>query len=200
MMELFEKGGLLMYPITLGAVLSLAIFMERVYTLRRSKVVPDRLLHALRELLAAKKLSEAEVMCRQNNSALATIFLAGIKVEKRRRERLKESFSEAGKSVAAELERYLNAMGTIAVISPLMGLLGTVTGMINVFQQVTAQGVGDPRLLASGIWEALITTAAGLFVAIPTYVGYRHLITRVDSLLLELEEAATSAMDYLEEE
>jgi len=200
MIDLFVKGGIVMYPIALGAILALGIFLERVYSLRRVKVVPDRLLIALKELLATKKLSEAEVMCRQDKSALATIFLSGIKVEKRNRERLKESFSEAGKSVAADLERYLSAMGTIAGISPLMGLLGTVTGMISVFQQVTSQGVGDPRMLAAGIWEALITTAAGLAVAIPTYVGYRHLLSKVDSLVLELEEAATMAMDYLEED
>ncbi len=200
MIELFEKGGFLMWPIGLGAVLALAIFLERVYFLRRVGILPERLKKKVRELIEEEKFSEAAVLCEQDRSALATILLTGLKLHNRTRERIREAMSETGKSVAAELERYLSALGTIASVSPLMGLLGTVTGMIGVFQQVTTEGVGDPRILASGIWEALITTAAGMTVAIPAYIGYRHLITRVDRLVLELEESSSESLDLIKRE
>ncbi len=200
MLEILMKGGPLMAFIAAAGVLALAIFLERLVSLRREKVVPQRLLNAVREQISNHKYSEAAVLCEQSRSAISVVLLTGVRNAGKTREQIKELMEETGKSVTASLERYVNAMGTIAAISPLMGLLGTVTGMIEVFQKVTTEGVGDPRVLASGIWEALITTAAGLVVAIPAYVGYRYLLGRVDRLVLEMEEISLQAADEMAKE
>lgn len=199
MLELFIKGGPVMYPIAFAGVLGLAIFLERIFSLRRERVIPSRLIKAVMDLIGESKFSEAGVLCEQDRSAVSVILFSGIKNVGKSRERLKEFMQESGKSVAADLERYVAAVGTIAGISPLMGLLGTVMGMIRVFQRVTSEGVGDPRLLATGIWEALTTTAAGLIVAIPMYIIYRYLLGRVDRIVLEMEEIALNVADNVAE-
>ncbi len=199
MLDVMVKGGPLMYFIAAGGVFALAILFERLWSLRHDRIVPMRLVERVRDLATENKVSEAEVLCEENPSAVSVILIAGLKHANKSRDRLKELMEEAGKSVAADLERYVNALGTIASVSPLMGLLGTVTGMIEVFQKVTTEGVGDPRVLASGIWEALITTAAGLVVAIPAYMAYRYLLGRVDQLVLEMEEVSLDLADRLSE-
>ncbi len=200
MIELLSKGGPVMIPIAVAGVLALAIFLERVVSLRGERVAPERLVKAVKELAKDGKYSEAGVLCEQDRSAVSVVLLAGVRHAGKSRERLKELMEESGKSVAAELERYVNALGTIAAICPLMGLLGTVLGMITVFQKITSQGVGDPRILASGIWEALLTTAAGLTIAIPAYIGYRYLLGRVDRLVLGMEESALELADLAAKE
>jgi biopolymer transport protein ExbB len=197
MYEMLAKGGPVMIPIGLAALFALAILLERLWALRRERLSPRRFVSAVRDLVSKGQLSEAGVLCKQERALVSVILAAGINAAGRGRIRVKEVMEEAGKSVAAELERYVNALGTIAAISPLMGLLGTVTGMITVFQRVTESGVGDPGLLATGIWEALVTTAAGLTIAIPTYVAYRYLLGRVDRLLLEMEEISLDLADRL---
>lgn len=200
MLDVLAKGGPIIIPIAAAGVFALAIFLERLWSLRHDKVISKRLVDAVIELAKEKKYSEAEVLCKQDRSFVSVILKTGVVNASKKREQLKELMQESGKSVAAELERYVNALGTIAAVSPLMGLLGTVTGMISVFQKVTSEGVGDPRLLASGIWEALVTTAAGLTVAIPAYIAYRYLLSRVDKLLLEMEEAAIHTIDAIGED
>ncbi len=186
-----------MIPIAAAAVLALAILMERIWSLRQDSVMPNGFINTVLDLCKEDKISEAVVLCTENKSAASHVLLAGVKNAKKSREGIKTAMEEAGRSVAAELERYVNALGTIAAISPLMGLLGTVTGMITVFQKVTTEGVGDPRVLATGIWEALVTTAAGMTIAIPAYVAYRYLIGRVDRKLLEMEEKSLELADIL---
>ncbi|RJO74313.1 MAG: MotA/TolQ/ExbB proton channel family protein [Myxococcales bacterium] len=186
----FDKGGAVMYPIALCAVLAATVFFERMWSLRRERIIPVRLIKAVDNLVREQKFSEAGVLCEQDRSAVSVVLLTGLRHVGKTRDIVKERMEETGKSVAADLERFVNVLGTVAAVSPLLGLLGTVTGMIDVFQKVTSQGVGDPRYLASGIWEALITTAAGLIVAIPTYVIYRYFLSRVDRFILEMEEAA----------
>jgi len=197
MYDVLAKGGPLMIPIAVAGVLALAIFLERLWFLRHEKIIPRRLIDAVLDLVKKDKYSEAEVLCRQDRSIVSVVLRVGVTHAKKGRRQIKDIMEESGKSVAAELERYVNGLGTIAAVSPLMGLLGTVTGMINVFQKVTSEGVGDPRLLASGIWEALVTTAAGLTVAIPAYIAYRYLLGKVDGLLLEMEEAAIETVDAI---
>jgi len=146
----------------------------------------------VRSLVREGKLSEAEVLCQENASSLANIVGAALKESDKSRGEIKEIVNEVGRRGVATLERYVEFLGTIAAVEPLMGLLGTVTGLIRAFQRVEAladKGGGvNPGALAAGIWEALITTAAGLVVAIPAYLGYRYLQARVTSLVVEMEE------------
>lgn len=198
---LFVKGGLVMYPIVLGSILALALFLERLWALRRDRIVPPFFQRRVRLLLRDGKLSEASVLCQDNTSVLANIVGAAVEQAGRPRVAVKEAVTEVGRREVAHLERFVDILGTIAVVEPLMGLLGTVTGLIRAFRQVEAvasQGQGvNPSLLAGGIWEALITTAAGLIVAIPAYVGYRYLLGRVTSLVVEMEEDALHIADLV---
>ena len=190
---LFVKGGLVMYPIILGSVLALGLFLERLWSLRRERVIPASFRSRVRALVRAGKLSEAEVLCQENTSSLATIIGTGLKEAGRPRAEIKEAVTDVGRREVTHLERFIDFLGTIAAVEPLMGLLGTVTGLIQAFRRVEeasakAGGSVNPGDLAGGIWEALITTAAGLVVAIPAYLAYRYLLSRVSTLVVEMEE------------
>jgi len=195
--NIMEKGGYLMWPIVACSVIALGVFIERMVALRSEKVIPRNLLDKVRSLVSGGKITDAATLCEGNESPLAAVLAAGLKTSNRPIRIRLEAMEEAGKQEAALLERFLGVVGTIAAISPLLGLLGTVTGMIKIFQKVTSSGVGDPRILAGGIWEALITTAAGLTVAIPAYVAYRYLLSRAEWLILEMEHAATGIMQEI---
>ena len=192
--DLLAKGGWLMVPILFCSVVVLAVLIERLWFLRRERVLPTGLLDKVRELIASSRLNEAQSLCEGNDSSLGAVLSAGLGQAGKPREVIGEALQEAGRLEAAALERFVGVVGTIAAIAPLLGLLGTVTGMIKIFQRVTTEGVGDPRMLAGGIWEALITTAAGLTVAIPAYVAYRYLLSRADALVLEIENGATTVL------
>lgn len=198
---LFVKGGPVMYPIVLGSVLALALFLERIWALRRERVIPAAFRGRVRTMVREGKLSEAEVLCQENASSLANIVGAGLKEAGKPRREIKESVTEVGRREVASLERYVDFLGTIAAVEPLMGLLGTVTGLIRAFQKVEAvanKGGGvNPGDLAAGIWVALITTAAGLIVAIPAYLGYRYLQGRVNALIVEMEEDSLELADLI---
>lgn len=189
---LFVQGGPVMYPIALGSVVALALFLERSWALRRESVVPAAFRSRIRGLVREGKLSEAEVLCQENRSALAELIGAALKDAGKPRAQIKETVTEVGRREVAHLEKHIEFLGTVAAVEPLMGLLGTVTGLIRAFQRVEGlaqQGGGvNAGALAAGIWEALITTAAGLVVAIPAYLGYRYLLGRVTGLVVELEE------------
>lgn len=197
MYDFVVKGGVLMIPIALCSIIALAIFLERLWSLRRSKVIPRDFLIEIEDLIRREKIPEAVTRCRKDNSSMANIIVAGIRNFGKRREIVKESIEEIGRREAATLERYINVVGTIAAISPLLGLLGTVVGMIKAFNVISIQGVGNPSSLAGGISEALITTAAGLVVAIPTFVLYRYLANKADALIVEMEEHSIRMVDLL---
>lgn len=196
------KGGWVMIPIGLVSVLSLGLFLERVFSLRRSRVFPAALIERTRALIRGGHHSEALVLCQRDASSMALVVSAGLLHNHAPRERIKEAVEERGRLEAGRLDRFVEGLGTIAAIAPLLGLLGTVLGMIDVFKEVDAStragnmGV-NPGALASGIWKALITTVAGLVVAIPSYVGYKYLYSRVNRLVLEMEEGAAELMDLL---
>ena len=198
---LFVKGGPVMYPIVLGSVLALALFLERIWSMRRERVIPPSFRRRVRALVKDGKLSEAEILCQENASSLANIVGAALKEADKPRREIKESVTEVGRREVSILERYVDFLGTIAAVEPLMGLLGTVTGLIRAFQKVEAvagKGGGvNPGDLAAGIWVALITTAAGLIVAIPAYLGYRYLQARVTSLVVEMEEDSLELADLI---
>lgn len=197
MYDFVVRGGVLMIPIALCSIIALAIFLERLWSLRRSRVIPRDFLIEIEDLIRREKIPEAITRCRKDNSSMANIIVAGIRNFGKRREIVKESIEEIGRREAATLERYINVVGTIAAIAPLLGLLGTVFGMIKAFDVISIQGVGNPSSLAGGISEALITTAAGLVVAIPTFVLYRYLANKADALIVEMEEHSIRMVDLL---
>ena len=200
MYELFLKGGFLMYPIAFCSVIALGIFLERLFFLRRKRVIPRDFLIAIEDLIVRGKLAEGITLCKQNNSVISHVLRTALEHYASRREVIKERIEEVGRREAASLESYINVIGTVAGIAPLLGLLGTVSGMIKSFKIISLQGVADPASLAGGISEALITTAAGLVVAIPAYVMYRYLMNKADSLILEMEESSIGMLDILKRE
>ncbi len=167
MLELIKAGGWLMVPILLCSVVAMAIVAERFWTLQRKRITPGNLVVQVWQWAKSGNLSEDRVRALRKSSPLGRILAAGLVNRDNSRAMMKESIEEVGRHVVHDLDRYLNTLGTIASITPLLGLLGTVIGMIKVFAVITTQGVGNPGILAGGISEALITTAAGLTVAIP---------------------------------
>lgn len=200
MLELVTAGGLLMIPILLCSVIVLAICIERLYTLNASKIAPPHLLASVWQQLKADQLDTVKLKTLKQSSPLGRILAAGLSNAYHGREVMKESIQDAASHVVHELERYLNTLGTIAAVTPLMGLLGTVMGMIKVFAEIMAQGTGNASVLAGGISEALITTAAGLSVAIPALIMHRYFIGRIDSIVVELEQETIKLVDALHSE
>ena len=197
MFEIIVAGGWLMVPIILCSIAALAITAERFWSLRQDKVTPKNLVAQVWHWRKNNQLTQERVLALRNSSPLGRVLAAGLLNMAHSREVMKESLEETGRQVVLELERYLNTLGTIASISPLLGLLGTVLGMIKVFTAITTQGVGNPGVLAGGISEALITTAAGLTVAIPSLMFYRYFRGKVDALVLKMEEEALKLVEVI---
>jgi len=199
MFEIVQSGGWLMVPIVLCSIVAAAIILERLWTLQPSRVVPHELTDKVWHWVEARQIQDKHIAALQANSPLGRILAAGLANRHRSREVIKEAIEDTGRHVVHELERFLGALGTIAGISPLLGLLGTVVGMIKTFNAITTQGVGNPGALAGGIAEALITTAAGLSVAIPALIGYRYLRGRVDGLVVQMEKEAMRLVQAIDE-
>ena len=197
MYELIQAGGWLIWPIILCSIIAMAITVERLWTYRRKRVVPDYLLGEIWQLHKKGELSVSHSQSFKEDSPLGQVLAAGLINMKHSREVMKEAIEEEGHQVVHDLERYLNTLGTIAAIAPLLGLLGTVVGMIKVFSAITAAGVGNPSMLAGGISEALITTAAGLSVAIPSLIAHRYLTGKVDELAIAMEEQAVKMVEVM---
>lgn len=195
--ELIEKGGLLMYPIILCSVITMAIALERLMALQTKKIIPKQLVGRVWQLHKANKLDSTQIKAIREESALGRILASGLFNLNSSREIMKDSIEETGRQVVHQLEKYLNSLGTIAAITPLLGLLGTVIGMIKVFTAIMQNGVGNPGSLAGGISEALITTAAGLTVAIPTLMFYRYFRGKVDTLVIRMEEEALKMVEIM---
>ena len=195
-----EKGGPLMWVILACSVLALGVFVERLFHLYRAKIDAAVFLRKVRSLLAAGKIDEAVSLCDSTPGPVASILRAAIRKYGAPRAEIREAVEDAGVREVPRLERNLPALATVAHVCPLLGLLGTVGGMIKVFQQIQVQGgVVNPGDLAKGIWEALLTTAAGLTVAIPVFVAYNYLVSRVNSIVLDMEIGATAVMDLISE-
>ena len=197
MLELVKAGGWLMVPILLCSVIAMAIVAERFWTLQRKRITPPNLVVQVWQWAKSGKLDEDRIRALRKSSPLGRILAAGLVNRDRSREMMKESIEEVGRHVVHDLDRYLNTLGTIASISPLLGLLGTVIGMIKVFSVITTQGVGDPGVLAGGISQALITTAAGLTVAIPTLLFHRYFRGHVDELVVTMEQEALKMVEAM---
>lgn len=197
MLEFVKAGGWLMFPIIACSIIAVGIVAERFWSLRRSKIIPQHLVATVWHWIKEGKLDQAKVQAISTESALGKILATGIMNSQSDRARMKESIEEVGRQVVHGMDRFLNTLGTIAAISPLLGLLGTVVGMIKVFAAITIVGVGNPGELAGGISQALTTTAAGLSVAIIAYMFHRYFRGRVDELVIEMEQQAIKLVDVM---
>lgn len=187
-----------MLPIVICSIVALAIVVERFWSLKNDKVVPQNLVAQIWKWVNERNLTEERVKSLQKGSPLGRILAAGLLNRHQSREIMKDAIEDVGRHVSHELERYLNALGTIAAVTPLLGLLGTVVGMISVFTSITTVGVGNPTELAGGISQALITTASGLGVAIPSLMFYRYFRAKVDALVVEMEQEALKLVEVLQ--
>ena len=197
MLEIIKAGGWLMLPILTCSIIALAIIGERFWTLRQAVISPAGLVEQVWGWIQNKRLEADKIRQLRQQSPLGQILAAGLINANRSREIMRESVEETGRHVVHQLERYLNTLGTIATIAPLLGLLGTVIGMIDVFSAITAHGVGNAAILAGGISQALITTATGLAVAIPTLIMHRHFERKIDSFVLQMEQDALRLVEML---
>jgi len=199
MVAYFIKGGFFMYPILLCSIISVAILLERIWVLRTGAVIPPRFLADMEHLLRAEKIQEALQPARDNDSPIARILLNGIRHFGKPRDEIKQLVEEVGRREAASLDRNVETLATIASISTLLGLLGTISGMIKIFGVIALHTVVNPAMLAGGISEALYTTGAGLAVAIPTIVFYRYLTGRSDALVMAMEEHCLRMIELIKE-
>jgi biopolymer transport protein ExbB len=197
MVEIVKAGGWLMAPIILCAILAMGIILERFWTLQQKRVIPEDLTSKVWGWVENDALDQQQIQTLHKGSPLGQILAAGLINRDRERIVMKDSIEDTGRHVVHELERYLDTLGTVAAISPLLGLLGTVIGMVKVFAAITTHGVGNPTVLAGGIAEALITTAAGLTVAIPALIGYRFYRNRVDTLVVYMDKEAIKLVEAL---
>jgi biopolymer transport protein ExbB len=201
LVDLFQRGGIAMYPILLCSIAAVSVFLERLWGLRRSKLIPEGFVRAFREHIKQGRSVEAAELCDAHaSSPLARIARAGLIHHDQGGDMIRFMVSEVGEQEAVELERYQSILGTVAYISPLLGLFGTVSGMIKAFDVISRHTVVDPPLLAAGISEALITTFAGLAVAIPAVVMGRYVQSRSEHISLELEKKAVAITEVLVKE
>jgi biopolymer transport protein ExbB len=201
MWGLIFKGGPIMFLIIMCSVIAFAVVIERLWHLRRAEINTEDFMENIAETLKRNKILDAIDKCNAMPGPIAHILKAGILKHDRNRAEIREAIEDAGLHEVPRLEKNLGVLATIAHISPLLGLLGTVTGMVRAFQVIEQKSVSlmpvNPGDLAGGIWEALITTVAGLAVAIPTYVAYNFLVTKVDGFVLEMEKSATDLLNIL---
>lgn len=197
MFELIKTGGWVMWPIILSSIAAMAIIGERFWSLQKKYVTPPSLLPQVQQWLELNELDNARIELLRNSSPLGKILAAGLINRHHDREIIREAVEDAGRHVVPELERFLNTLGTIASITPFMGLFGTVIGMIDMFAGISTQGIGDPAVVAGGIATALVTTAAGIAVAIPSIMAYRYLRGRVNELLLDMEQDVIKLTEIL---
>jgi biopolymer transport protein ExbB len=197
MWEIVKAGGAFMVPIILCSIAAVGILLERLWTLQRKRVLPQELIKKVTQLADSNQVNERVIDALEKNSPLGRVLAAALANRDRGRAIMMERVEDTGRHVVHELERFLNTLGTIASISPLLGLLGTVTGIIRAFNAVMMGGMGDPRMLAGGISEALITTAGGLAVAIPSFIAYRYLRGKVERIVIDMEKIAVKFADSL---
>ena len=197
MIEFFQAGGWLMFPILLSSILAMAIIMERSLSLRTGQIVPKSAIEQARKLAKTGVLNKAVIADIRESSLVGRVLAAGLESSSLPRHIIKENVEEAGRHAVHEMERYMTALGTISAVAPLMGLLGTVLGMIQVFSVITEVGVGNPTDLAGGISQALITTAAGITVAIISMIFHRYFKAKIDDYIVTMEKEAVALIEIV---
>lgn len=199
--RVFLAGGPVMWPILISSVWAMAIIIDKLLFLRRIRIDADKFLKGILERIRQQKIKEAVSACDETTSPIGQILKAGILKHGRARQEIKEAIEDASLYEIPVLEKNLSALATIAHVSPLLGLLGTVTGMVTCFNTIQLKATSthpvSPGDLAGGIWEALLTTVAGLIVAIPAFISYNYLVSRVNQIILEMERAATELVNFL---
>jgi biopolymer transport protein ExbB len=196
--ELVKAGGWPMLPLLLLGVLALAIVLERFWSLRRNEVLPPGLGEEVRNWAARGKLDASHIASLRANSPLGALLAAALEARNRPREQIRERIEDTGRHLVHRMGRFLNALGTIASAGPLLGLLGTVVGMIQMFLGILDHGVGDVNQLAGGIGKALVCTATGMIVAIPALMFHRYFRGRIDGYVIEMEQEASALLDSLD--
>jgi len=201
MFDIIQKGGPVMYPIIFCSVIAFAIIIERFYHLYKAKIDTKDFMNSVEITIKRNRIAEAIKICEKTPGPISHIVKSGIMKHDRSRQEIREAIEDAGHQEVPRLEKHLSLLATIAHISPLLGLLGTVTGMVRAFQIIQEKSASfnpvSPGDLAGGIWEALLTTVAGLIVAIPTVVVYNYMVNRVDEFILEMERSATEVINIL---
>ena len=201
--QVFASGGPVMWPILLCSIFALAIILEKIWHLHKAKIDTQEFLENILGKMKHHQVKEALQVCDSTKSPIARILKTGILKYERTRAQIKEAIEDSALYEIPRLEKNLTALATIAHISPLLGLLGTVTGMVRCFQTIQSKATSfhpvSPGDLAGGIWEALLTTVAGLIVAIPTFVAYNYLVSRINNFILEMEKASTELVNFLTE-
>ncbi len=195
--ETFSKGGIFMYPILLSSIVGLGIFLQKMWTLRPKRVIPDNFLGQLYRMLAQGKLTEAEAFARANESSAARIAVAALEDADKPEDGLAETIEEAGRKESLDLLRYIEGLGAISNVATLLGLLGTISGMIKIFDVIALKPIVNPPELAGGISEALYTTAFGLMVAIPAFIAYKYSVGKADELISLMEEEGRKMLEYI---
>lgn len=201
MFELIQKSGAIIYPIILCSIIAFGIILERLYYLRKIKIDAAAFMNNIEAALKHNKIAEAVKICEDTPGPIARIIKAGLLKHDRPRQEMREAIEDAGNQEVPRLEKYIKILATIAHIAPLLGLLGTVAGMAKAFQVIQMKAVMlnpvNTADLAGGIWQALLTTAAGLIVAIPAIVAYHYLVSKVQDFVLEMERSATELINIM---
>ncbi len=197
MFEFLKAGGFLILPILICSIVALAIVIERFFTLKARNIVPENVINKAHKLAASGNIpSKNDIQNIRNSSLVGKVLAAGLESSQSPRHIMKENLEETGRHVAHEMDRYMTALGTIAAVTPLLGLLGTVVGMIEVFSVITNSGVGSPKDLAGGISTALITTAAGISVAVPALIFHRYFKGKTNDYVIRMEQEALKLVEY----
>jgi len=200
-LQIVVKGGIMMIPIVLCSIIALAILIERLISLKRIQINTRTFVLQVKNMLLRNRIEEAMMLCKETPGPIAAITKAGLVKHNRPRQEIKDAVESAAKTQIYHLEKYLGVLGTVAAVAPLIGFLGTVTGMIRAFMEIQARGGNvDAGVLAGGIWEALITTAAGLTVGIPALIFYNWLQAKVERHVFEMGESSTELLDSLLEQ
>jgi len=201
--QVFLAGGPVMWPILLCSIFATAIILEKFWHVHKIRIDTQEFLSSILDKMKRHQVKEALEICEKTKSPISHILKAGILKYDRPRPQIKEAIEDASLYEIPKLEKNLSMLATIAHISPLLGLLGTVTGMVRCFQTIQAKATSfhpvSPGDLAGGIWEALLTTVAGLIVAIPTFIVYNYLVSRINNFILEMEKASTELVNFLTE-
>lgn len=197
MLEYFIKGGIMMWPLLVCSILSGAIIIQRFYSYHKAKCDVNDLMDRIRNFIYKNELDKSAMLCEKTPGPVAFVLSAGLKQTDHGRAAMEEAMEEAGLHEIPRLEKYLSTLSTIASVSTLLGFTGTVMGMIHAFNAIAAANVTTPQIVASGVSEALITTAYGLFIAIPTVVAYNYFISRVDYFVLEIEKSSTALIGII---
>jgi biopolymer transport protein ExbB len=196
---IFQRGGIIMIPLLLSSIISLAIIIEKLITLRKKRVIVPEIVTVIDNMRSPSDINLAVSICEKNRGVFSNIVQIGLRNDHLKKDELKEMFIDRGRQEARVLERGLGILETIAAISPLLGLLGTVLGMIKVFNVISVQGVGQAEALSGGISEALITTVVGLSIGIPTLVFYNYFTNKAENLILDIEKYSNDLVNKIQE-